>query len=165
MPRVMKRPSAKQLVVAAVRKNTLADNGAAATKADCSANTRPSSGMVQKKPACAVATSLYNALAPPKQQSWLTATSDDVNVVPSKFAVAVADRWQFKGILTKDITPWHIQSLFDEAEDDFLHAHHMLDVDSGRTHHILKYMSDKVQSAFGSACDWMAELRFIYTSC
>ena len=156
--KVMKRPSSKRLAVAGVMKKPSASKVAAASNAESSANTRSSSGIV-------LASSLEQALAHANQQSWMNDTSYDVNDIPSPFAVAVAHRFQFRGLLPSNVDPHRVQSLLNEAEAEFAHAHHMLDVDNCRTHHILKYMSDKLQSSFGSVCDWMNELRFIYTSC
>ena len=157
-----KKPSAKQPVVAGVRKKLSAKQRVVAVEAGGPVKKRPSCSIVMKKPACSTSCSLSQALADVKHQSWLH--DADVNVLSSQFAASVSQRLDALGILSSKITPHHVQSLLYEAEDDYAdaHAHHI--ANGHAHHHILQYMSDRFQSSFGSVCNWMAELRFIYSS-
>ena len=164
MSRVMNTPCANQIVVSKVGK-PCAGHVVGGVKSEASLKKRPSASVVKQKPSCSTSSSMSYGLSEANRQSWLDDVVIDINVVPSLFATAVSQRLQFRGILPSEITAYRVQSLLNEAEDDYAHAHHMLDIGNGHAHHILQYMSQNFQSSFGSVCDWMMELRFIYISC
>ena len=126
---------------------------------------RPSASIVRKRPSASTSCSSSHDPVYVHRHSWLADDVNDDQVEPSNFAIALAVHLNGLHIVPQHVTPHNAQSLLYEAEDDYAHAHHMLNIDSGHARHLLDYMSRALQLAFGSVGNWMNELRFVYNNC
>ena len=138
---VAKKPSVKQNVAVVAKKKPSGHEALPCNK-------RPSSVSVMNHQSSSTSCSSADERVDVQPHWWLAEDVNSRTVEPSSFAIAVSAHLNGICSSSPQINPHRVQSLLYEAEDDYAHAHHMLNIDNCRANHVLQYMTHALQSSF-----------------